>query len=96
MGGYRRFCQRRSNFFSNFIKFFLVDEGAEPNPTILRVIIGNLNGVPLKAQLECWLGSFVLFQGIKETLYLCDFSGGSGPLCPPSESGHEYRGNLLR
>ena len=46
-----------------------------------------LNGVSLAGRcwpnIECWLGSFVIFQGIltsiAKTLNFCDFSGEGGP-----------------
>ena len=52
------------------------------------------NGVSLAGRwwpnIECWLCSFVLFQGNKETLYFCNFAEGGGgggwsgpPLTPP-------------
>ena len=45
---------------------------------------------PMVPNIECWLGSFVIFQGIRTTIgkkpIVCDFSGrGGGVLtsCPP-------------
>ena len=70
---------------SNFDNvFFLVNERRrDPNTTIC--------GVSLACRwwpnIECWLGSIVLFQGIRPSiaikLYFCDFSGGRGSR-PPS------------
>ena len=54
----------------------------------------------MRAQLECWLGSFVIFQGIwtsiaiKKTLYFCDFSGGGGAGPPVLPSGSVHGGLL--
>ena len=76
--------------FDNFI-FFLV---GSPN-TAKKAIIGpsakrHLNGVSLVGDdgpnVECWLGSFVIFQGIRTSianLYFCDFSEGVRTPCPP-------------
>ena len=73
MRGYRKFCQRGSIFDNSFfyIFFHLVDEGIEdPNYNYKRAIIGatakrHLNGVSLAGRwwpnIECWLGSFVIF-----------------------------------
>ena len=62
----------------------------------IKVIIGPpakryLNGVSLACwwwpNIECWLGSIAIFQGIwiwmLRTLYFCDFSGGLGPPVSP-------------
>ena len=51
-------------------------------------------GVPLMAQ-YWWLGSFVIFSWSilqRNTIFVCDFSGGGGVRtpCPPSESAHGY------
>ena len=87
-----------------FFFFFLVDEGRkDPNATISGPAIVSpppkchLNGGSLACQcwpnIECWLGSFVIFQGIRVSIakkpYICDFSGGSGPPVPPSGSAHD-------
>ena len=68
----RKFCQRGSNF-DNF--FLIADERRkDPKTTIIkRAIIcppakRHLNGVLLACRcwpnIECWLGSFVIFQGV--------------------------------
>ena len=47
--------------------------------------------------IECWLGSFVIFRGSRPVLLrnpiFCDFSGGSEP-CPHSGSTHAYCINM--
>ena len=71
-----------------------------------QAIIGPpLNGVSLScrwcANIECWLGSFVIFrdpdQYCLEILYICDLQGGGGgsgslsplaPLHPRMDSAH--------
>ena len=97
--GSRKFCQRGSNSTLKTL-FFLVDDKGERGskiPLKAWVIIGplakrHLNGVLLVGWwwpvMEYWLGSFVIFQGIrtriaKKNLYFCDFPGGSGPPVPP-------------
>ena len=55
-------------------------------------------GVSLACRLwfnnECWLGSFVIFQGIRISIAKKDifviFQGGGGPPVPPSGSTHMY------
>ena len=76
---------------------------------ITPVIIGSpakhhLNGVLLVywwwPNIECWLGSFMIYQGIKsapelqKTLYFCDFSRGVQTPCPPSRSAYELHDAL--
>ena len=51
---------------------------------------------PIMAQIECWLGSFVIFQGIPtniaRTSYFCDFSReGVRTPCPPSRPADDIR-----
>ena len=82
-GGSKKFCQKGSNF-DNVI--FVNERREDPNTTIC--------GVSLACRwwpnIECWLGSLVLFQGIRPSiaikLYFCDFSGvgGGGPDPPVS------------
>ena len=73
--------------------FFKLKRGSKYHEK--RAIIGplakrHLNGVSLPCQwgpnIECWLGSFAIFQGIQTVLLrnpiFCDFSGGGGPLSP--------------
>ena len=96
MRGSRKFCQRGSKFDKFFLLLlFLVDEGIEdPNITINGPSSArqrHLNGVSLAGRrwpnIERWLGSFAIFQGIRTSIakkaYICDFSGGFGPLAPP-------------
>ena len=56
-----------------------------------------LNGVSLEYRwcpnIECWLGSFVIFQGIRTSItkkpyIIVIFQGGPNPLPPPSSSTH--------
>ena len=55
------FFTEGSNFFSTLKTFFLHDGGREePNTTISKPSSAR----PLKTKLECWLGSYVIFQGI--------------------------------
>ena len=95
MRGSREFCQRGSEFET----FFLADEGID-NPNITHykwAIIGppakrHLNGVSLAGRrslnIECWLGRFVIFQGIRTSIakktYIFGIfqGGGSGPPDP--------------
>ena len=56
-------------------------------PTVKRL----RNGVSLAGRwwpnIECWLGSFVVFRGsgpvLQRNPIFCDFKGGPGPLPPP-------------
>ena len=103
MRGSRKFCQR--GFKLNVFFFYFSWWGDRESQYHYKcVIMGpsakrHLNGASLTGRrwlnVECWLGSFVIFQGIrtsiamKENLYFCDFSGGGGsgipvpPLDPP-------------
>ena len=88
MRGSRKFCQRGSNF-ANVV---LVDEGREDsNTTFSRPSSARqrtpLNGVPLAYRwwpnIECWLGSFVIFRGsgpvfLRNPIFFVIFSGGGG------------------
>ena len=84
MRGCTKFCQRGFNFDNTFFLFFffcLIRGG--------RIKIH----VPLLAcrwwpDIECWLGSFVTFQGIRTSIakkpYIFQiFQGGPDPLSPP-------------
>ena len=53
----------------------------------------HLNGVSLACRwwpnIQCWLGSFVIFRGsgpilLENAIFLCFFSGGSGHPVPPT------------
>ena len=77
---------------SNPDNVFLMRVEATICPSVKR----HLNGVSLAGQrwpkIECWLGSFVIFQGIrmniaKKPYMLVFFSAESGPLAP-SGSAH--------
>ena len=75
MRGSRKFCQRGSNFDNVlliFLYFFvLIDQGiliplqsghhrsASETPFKWRFA-----GVPMMVNIECWLGRFVIFQGV--------------------------------
>ena len=90
-----------SNFGNDFFPFFVcvcvcVEEGSKyhyKGAIIGPSAKGHFNGVLLVCRcwpkIECWLDSFVIFQGIrtsiaKKALYFCDFSGrGVQTLCPP-------------
>ena len=96
-----RFCQRGSN--STLTTFFFFFVGREdPNnttkrrPSSSRQTITFLNGVSLAGRswpnIDCWLGSFVIFQGIrtsiaKEPYSIVIFRGGGERRypypCPP-------------
>ena len=100
MHGCRKLCQRGSNF-DNVLKllFFLniFYEGWEDR--ITQVIIGSpakhhLNGVLLVywwwPNIGCWLGSFMIYQGIrsapelqKKNYFFVIYQGGFGPPVPP-------------
>ena len=96
MYGSRQFCQRGSNFEN----VFLVDEGSKYH--FKRAIIGppakrHLNCVSLACRcwpnIECWLGSFVIFQGIRTSIakkphIFVIFQRGSRPPGPPSGSAY--------
>ena len=109
MRGSRKFCQRgggptqADNVFSFFFcfLFFLVDEGRyDPNTTISgsssarqrNDIKWRFAGVPLM-NIECWLGSFMIFQRIltkiaQKPYYIffyifVIFKVGPDPLPPP-------------
>ena len=88
-------CQTLTTFFS------WLGEGG-PKYHYERVIIGppakrRLNGVSLACRswpnIECWLGSFMIFLGIRTSIVKKPYifaifqGGGSGPL-PPSGSAH--------
>ena len=87
--GYRKFCQRGSNSYNCF---FLVDEELEdPNTTKSRPIIAyQRNAISLASRwwpyLKCWLGSLVIFKGIRTSIakkpyIFVIFQGGPDP--PP-------------
>ena len=92
-------CENPENFVRGcptltafFYFFFLDDEGwVDPSSTI-----SHLNGISLVGRwwpnIECWLGSFVIFRGsgpvlLRNHIFLWFFMG-SGPLCPTSGSAH--------
>ena len=92
----RKFHQRGSNSDSAS-SFFVVDEGIDDqNTTKSRAIIvspakRHLNGVSLAGRWrpinECWLGSFVIFQGIRTSIakkpyIFVIFQGGLDPYSP--------------
>ena len=94
MHGSRKFSQRGSTFDS----ILVVELREDPNTTILkRTIISppaksHINGVSLAyrrwPKIESWLGSFVIFQGIRTSIakkpyIFVIFHGRSGPLPPP-------------
>ena len=99
MRGSRKFWQRGSNY-DNALLFNWWGEGGTKYH-YKRVNIGppakrHLNGVLLACRwwpnIECWLGSFVIFQGIRTSIakkpYILRFfrRWGSGH-CPPPPSG---------
>ena len=105
MRGSRKFLQMGSNFknvfFPNTAKF------GHHRPASRR----HLNGVSLAERwwpnIECWLGSFVIFQGIrtsiaKKPFIFVIFQGGGGGLDPfvvphpPSGSAHEHNRQLSK
>ena len=90
MRGSSKFCQRGSNF--DRVLFLLLslvvdEERKDPNTNISRPSSACL----CWPNIECWLGSFVIFQGIwtsiaKIPYFFFYFSGGGGgqdPLYPP-------------
>ena len=67
MCGSRKFCQRGPTLITFFfLSIFLVDEGRkEPNATISRPSFRlRADGGPTLS----WLGSFVIFQGIRTSI----------------------------
>ena len=68
----RKFCQRSSD--SDFFFFFFFFVRGEKIQIALKVGIiglpfkGRFAGGPMMANIECWLGSFVIFQGIRTSI----------------------------
>ena len=93
MRGSRKFTQRGSNFD----KLMRVDR-IQIQYNFMRAIIGpptkrHLNGVSLACQwwhnIECWLGSFVIFQGIRTNIAKKPYIGaGPDPLSHLAGSAH--------
>ena len=102
MGGSRKFCQRGSN--SDGFFFFGVGGGGGGLMRGKRIHIAlkashhlppgkrHLNGISLAGRswpnIECWLGSFVIFQGVRTSIakklyifVIFQGEGGSDP-CP--------------
>ena len=99
MRGSRKFCQRGALTMFSFSFFSWWGEGGN-KCYYKRAIIGppakpHLNGISLVSRwwpnIECWLGSFVIFQGIgtsfaKKPYIFVIFQGGGGGVwtpCPP-------------
>ena len=96
MRGSRKFCQRGSND-NNFIFsfFFIREEGVvitllagHDRPASETPFKWRFTGRPIWPNIECYLGSFVIFQGIqtsfaKKPYIFCDFSRGSERPVPP-------------
>ena len=101
MRGSRKFCQRGSNFDTFFFFFFFFWGGGEIRGVegsryhYKRAFIGppakrHFNGVSLagryRPDIECWLFSFVIFQGIRTSIakepYICMIVQASGPPAP--------------
>ena len=87
-------------------RFFIVDEGRkDPKYHYKRAIIGplakrHLNGVSLACRcvpnIECWLGSVVIFRGsgpvlLRNPTFLWFLRGGGPDALPPSGSVHAVR-----
>ena len=109
MRGSRKFCQRWSNFDNVFFsRCGNEEERREDSNTAISGPLSappakqHLNGVSLADRwwpnIECWLGSLVVLQGIqtsiaKKPYIFVIFQGGGGggpdPLPPPSGSAHE-------
>ena len=96
MRGSRKFWQRGSKHWKRFFKLMRgkKDHHRPANET-------PLNGVSLACRwwpiIECWLGSFVFFQGIRTSIakkhyIFYDFSGGggAGPPAPPLDPRMKY------
>ena len=75
MRGSRKFCQRGSNFDSDFFKF--EDERKDPNSTFRgpslfhqqnAIYMTFLLACQWWPNIECWLCSFVIFQGIETSI----------------------------
>ena len=96
MRGSRKFCHRGPNLIT-FMYYFSWwgDRGSKYR--YKWTIIGppakrHLNGVSLADRwlpnIKCWLGSFVIIQGIRTSIarkpyIFCDFSRETGPHAPP-------------
>ena len=86
MRGSRKFCQRGSKFDNFFYCIFLADRGIEdPNTALIGPSLARQRNA-----CECWLGTFVIFQGIQTSIakkpYIFVFfqgGGGSRPPAPP-------------
>ena len=93
MRGSRKFCQRGSKFDNVFFSWW-GDRGSKCHykwATIDPPAKHHLNGVLLAGRwwtnIECWLGSFVIFQGIltsiaKKPYIFFIFQGDPDPLSP--------------
>ena len=94
----RKFCQRGSNFHNVYCCCYFSwwgEEGSKchhKRAIICPPLKRHLNGVSLACRcwsnIECWLGSFVIFQGIpasfaKKSNIFVIFYGGSGHPVPP-------------
>ena len=102
MRGSGKFCQRGVQLWQVMLCCWWGEGGSKYHYE--RAIIAppakrHLNGVSLACQwwpnVDCWLGSFVIFQGIRTSIVkkpcFCEFSGG-GVLTPvPSGSAHEQQ-----
>ena len=85
-----KFCQRVSKF-DNFF-FFFFDGGIEDPNTAINgpPSTHQQNAIEMASNIECWLGSFVIFQGIWTSIakkpyifVILQGRGWSGPPPPP-------------
>ena len=88
MRGSRKFFQRGSNFFliNEWIQIPL--KSGHHRPASEKPLKWRFAGVPMMVNIECWLGSFVIFQEIRtsiaQKLYIfVIFRGGGGGSGPP-------------
>ena len=82
MCGSRQFCQRGSNYGNLFLSLFFVHGGEGENESNATVCGSSSTRLRNAINIDCWLCSFVIFQGIQTSIakkpYICDFSSG-GP-----------------
>ena len=85
-------------FFQRGSNFFLVNEWIQISLKSGHHRPATDNGVSLVCRwwpnIECWLGSFVIFRGsgpvlLRNPIFLWFFRGGPDPLSPTSGSAHE-------
>ena len=97
MHGSRKPCQRGSIFSPKFDSFLSEPSSARQQNSIFNEVLLACRWWP---NIECWLGSFVVFQGIltsitKKPYIFVIFQEESGPPVPPPPSGSPHALLLL-